>query len=97
MYIQSNQSLRKGFNYCNVYCRSITDNATLLPQLDFQMVLVAYIDYFHILSLKFDVASTADACIHMLLQKAPYLTAFEKNDTLYQNIFEFFENNLRPQ
>lgn len=77
--------------------RSITDNATLLPQLDFQMVLVAYIDYFHILSLKFDVASTADACIHMLLQKAPYLTAFEKNDTLYQNIFEFFENNLRPQ
>lgn len=92
-----NKFLERDLTIAMYTVRSITDNATLLPQLDFQMVLVAYIDYFHILSLKFDVASTADACIHMLLQKAPYLTAFEKNDTLYQNIFEFFENNLRPQ
>lgn len=79
---------------------SITNNATLLPQLDFQMALEAYIDYFHILSLKFDVTSTADACIHMLVQKAPYLTVFERNDTInvfHQNIFESSDNNQRPQ
>lgn len=79
---------------------SITNNATLLPQSDFQMALAAYIDYFHILSLKFDVTSTADACIHMLVQKAPYLTVFERNNTInvfHQNIFELSGNNQRPQ
>lgn len=79
---------------------SITNNATLLPQPDFQMALAAYIDYFHILSLKFDVTSTADACIHMLVQKAPYLTVFERNNTInvfHQNIFELSGNNQRPQ
>lgn len=79
---------------------SITNNATLLPQLDFQMAFAAYSDYFRILSLKFDVTSTADACIHMLLQKAPYLTAFEKNSTInvfHQNIFESSGNNQNPQ
>lgn len=79
---------------------SITNNATLLPQLDFQMAFAAYSDYFRILFLKFDVTSTADACIHMLLQKAPYLTAFEKNSTInvfHQNIFGSSGNNQNPQ
>lgn len=72
----------------------ITNNATLLPQLDFQMALVAYIDYFSILSLKFDVALTADACLRMLVQKAPYLTDIEKNvviNAFHQNISDYNE------
>lgn len=72
----------------------ITNNATLLPQLDFQMALVAYIDYFSILSLKFDIALTADACLDMLVQKAPYLTDIEKNaviNAFHQNISNYNE------
>lgn len=76
----------------------ITNNATLLPQLDFQMALVAYIDYFSILSLKFDVALTADACLRMLVQKAPYLTDIEKNaviNAFHQNI-SYYNEYLIP-